>query len=262
MNEDLTFLIITSLNDTQVEKTLANINGLAKILLVDGGARKKSHVPAQENDYVKNLAELYDAEYSKFHFENAAKSYNFGLDRVSSEYVFVLDSDEILDGNLREWISGGKYRQGEVFRVKRINYFLGEPLKYGLLRPDWNIRLFRTGTARYENREVHARVLTTKKINRAPGVLHHYTYTNVEALIERLRDYSAREILAREKSNSQIEAKGKLRNMFLKLPFQGMFRFIYNYILRLGILDGKRGFHFAAISLYYELLVAMRRTYD
>lgn len=262
MNEDLTFLIITSLNDTQVEKTLANINGLAKILLVDGGARRMSEAPAQEYDYVKNLAKSYDAEYSKFHFEYAAKSYNFGLDRVSSEYVFVLDSDEILDGNLREWILDGKYRQGEVFRFKRVNYFLGEPMKYGLLRPDWNIRLFRTSSARYEDREVHARVVTTKKVNRAPGVLHHFTYTSVEALVERVRDYSSREVLARTQSNSLTERKGKLRNRLLKLPFQGMLRFVYNYIWRLGILDGKRGFHFAAMSLYYELLVTMRKNYD
>lgn len=262
MDEDLTFLIITSLNDVEVEHTLENIYGLAKIILVDGGARKKSEISAQESDYVKNLATKFGAEYFNFNFNYAAQSYNYGLKKVTSEYVFVLDSDERLGLDLREWILEKKYQKGSVFTIRRINYFLGEPMKYGLLRPDWNIRLFRVKSALYEDRQVHARVMTSEKIAKAPGNIHHFTYGSMESFITRIMVYSAREVLARKQKNGIQEKKGKVRNFIQRFPFQGLARFLYNYIWRLGILDGRRGFHLAAISCYYELLVVMRKKYN
>ena len=43
-----------------------------------------------------------------------------------------------------------------------------------------------------------------------------------------------------------------------RLPFRPQLTFIYLYFLRLGILDGKPGFHFALMRAYYEYMINLK----
>lgn len=259
MNDGLSFVIITSPNDSEVEYAIESVAGLGNIYLIDGGHRLNLNKPAYDYNLIRKLATKYGAEYFYFPYKYSAMSYNFGIDKVRSGYIFILDSDERIDSDMRTWLELGKYREYPVYNVKRLNYFTGKPVKHGHLGPDWNIRLFRYDVARYEDRTVHARVVTSAKPKKATGLLIHDSNPTVDSFFLKMIDYSKREIDARSGLASSNESKAKVKTIIQRLPNQGLIKFVYSYIWKKGFLDGRQGFDLAISAAFYELLVVFRK---
>ena len=53
----------------------------------------------------------------------------------------------------------------------------------------------------------------------------------------------------------------RMRKIFYKLPGRPLLRALYMYFFKLGFLDGKRGFHLAILSGFYEFVVNLKRIY-
>jgi len=59
-----------------------------------------------------------------------------------------------------------------------------------------------------------------------------------------------------------------LKRMLYRMPLRPMIIFLYLYIVRLGILDGRAGFHFSRMRAAYQMLIdlkvieARRRQHD
>jgi hypothetical protein len=172
VNPNLTFIVISSTNDVSVEKTLESITDIAKVLLIDGGKRSASKSGSKEISLFQ-LAERYSCDYISREFLYAADQYNFGIANVDTDWAFIIDSDETLSIELRDFLKDGKFGAATHFSVKRFNLFLGEKMRYGQFRPDWNIRLISTRHCKYENRPVHARMLTDGKRDKAPGIFFY-----------------------------------------------------------------------------------------
>ena len=143
MNEQLTFIVISSTNDVSVEKTIESIYGLGRILLIDGGKRKHYSNITPGEISLENLAKKYNCDYLYREYDYAASQYNFGISNVATEWVYVIDSDETISTELSEWINRGNFESKTFFKVKRYNHFLGKNLSHGQFKPDWNIRLFK-----------------------------------------------------------------------------------------------------------------------
>jgi hypothetical protein len=123
------------------------------------------------------------------------------------------------------------------FYIPRKNYFLGRWIKRGGFWPDYKLRLFRRGKANFADRLVHENAgmldpsASTASLKHA--VLHH-AYPTLEIYLEHMRRYAdlGAEII-----------KDKPRwwlwlNRWLNPPLT----FFYNYVVRLGFLDGREGF--------------------
>jgi hypothetical protein len=48
--------------------------------------------------------------------------------------------------------------------------------------------------------------------------------------------------------------KRRLKQLYLRLPFRPLLRFVYAYVLRLGFLDGRAGLVFCGLLAYYDFL--------
>jgi hypothetical protein len=108
-------------------------------------------------------------------------------------------------------------------------------MRHGGFWPDRKLRLFRRGTARVESRAVHETLKLT--IGRAvviPGALIHHAYPTLDIYLEHMRRYAdlGAEMI-RHKSRPLL-----LLNRWLNPPLT----FLYNYVFRLGFLDGREGF--------------------
>jgi glycosyltransferase involved in cell wall biosynthesis len=120
--------------------------------------------------------------------------------------------------------------------ILRKNFFLGRWIKHGGYYPDPKLRLFRRGYGRFENRLVHEDIKVdglTAEIQ--SGALLHHSYPTISDYIEHMNRYSS---LGAE----MTIAKGPLRFPVLDIFFRPILTFIYNYIFRLGFLDGHEGF--------------------
>ena len=135
------------------------------------------------------------------------------------------------------------------YLVARKNLFLGRWIRHGGFWPDRKLRLFRRGTAIFEDRLVHEDITLTQGISgQLRGSLLHHSYPTLSDYIEHMNRYSS---LGAE----MVVAKGKVRFSFINIVLRPVFTFIYNYFFRLGFLDGREGL---LLHLYHAVYVSWK----
>jgi|688.fasta_scaffold330862_2 hypothetical protein len=257
MNQNLTFVIISTHNDLSIRKTLNSISSVGKILLIDGGPRRNSEYFGAETVCLKELALQHSATYLQRNYDYSSAQYNFGLSNVETEWAFIIDSDEVVSNPLAEWLKAGDFEKKDFYSVKRINYFLNKRVSHGQFKPDWNIRLLKTGLCQYEDRKVHARMKVNGIGGKAPSFMEHRTVQSIDAFVLKMLAFSKLEKDSRSMSYPSNELKSYVRFFMQKLPFQASLRFIYSFWFRLGVLDGRIGYLLARSASYYEILVSL-----
>jgi glycosyltransferase involved in cell wall biosynthesis len=133
----------------------------------------------------------------------------------------------------------------------RKNFFLGRWTKYGGFWPDPKLRLFRRGHGHIERRSVHETIRVegyTAKIK--TGALLHHSYPTLSDYINHMNRYSS---LGAE----MVVAKGngKVRFSVPNIVIRPLLTFLYNYIFRLGFLDGREGL---LLHLYHAVYVSWK----
>jgi len=135
------------------------------------------------------------------------------------------------------------------YLVARKNLFLGRWIRRGGFWPDRKLRLFRRGTAIFEDRLVHEDITLTQGISgQLRGSLLHHSYPTLFDYIDHMNRYSS---LGAE----MVVAKGKVRFSFINIVLRPVFTFIYNYFFRLGFLDGHEGL---LLHLYHAVYVSWK----
>jgi hypothetical protein len=142
----------------------------------------------------------------------------------------------------------------------RQNYFLGRWIRHGGFYPDKKLRLLRKGTGIFEARLVHEDVQLGAGTSTFDPSLHwsihgnsnidllHHSYPTLSDYIEHMNSYSS---LGAE----MVVAKGKVRFSFINIVLRPLFTFVYNYVFRLGFLDGREGF---LLHLYHAVYVSWK----
>lgn len=178
-------------------------------------------------------------------FEGYIAQKQFALEQATGEWVFSLDADEQatweLAREIRAALSGPAAAEG--YRVRRILYHLGHYYTRGLY-PDWHLRLFRRGRARFGGHEPHASVEVNGNIAKLAEPILHFSYRDVAdhiATIDRLSTQAA----------SEAEP-GPLTAV--KMFANPAWRFFNFYVLRGGFREGGRGLYAAMSAAFYVFL--------
>ena len=169
------------------------------------------------------------------------------MDAASGPWILILDADERLTPELRKEIAGAiKEDTHNGFYVARKNFFIGRWIRHGGWWPDYTMRLFRKDKGRFEDREVHEKVVVDGSISRLKNPIEHYTYNSIAEFIQRSDRYSS--LAAKE-----LERKGFNSGPF-DLIVRPAFTFTKMFFLRLGFLDGIHGLILAVLYGYYTFL--------
>ncbi|MBS0197131.1 MAG: glycosyltransferase family 2 protein [Planctomycetes bacterium] len=245
---------------------------------VQGWADAVWVVDSESTDRTRQIAEALGANVVVRPWLGYAKQKNWALDNLplQSDWVFILDSDESITPELRDEISAIAARPvGEVhesgFYVNRMTYFLGRPIRHCGYFPSYNLRMFKRGKAHYEEREVHEHMIVDGPTTRLTNLMNHEDRRGLEHLIAKHNRYSTLEAreLTRERMRREGEKAGPLergiamrrwlkRHVLPRLPLSGVWRFLYMYIIRLGILDGATGLRFCLLLATYDLLISLK----
>src|SRR5213592_1431588 len=101
----------------------------------------------------------------------AASQKNYGIDRATHDWIFVIDADERVTPKLRDEML--RTLEGPLdlwaYSVGRLNFMMGKPVRFSGLQRDRVTRLFHRKHARYPNKRVHADLL----VDGETGVLQH-----------------------------------------------------------------------------------------
>lgn len=264
----ITFFFTVKNEEINLPYALAAVTDWAQeTLVLDSGS----------NDRTRQITEEYAAKFFYHEWLGYAGQKNWGLDNlpIPTEWVFIIDADEIITPALREEltriVTENKCPENGFF-VNRYFIFLGKRIRHCGYYPSWNIRFFRKGKARYEHREVHEHMIVDGKAGYLAHPMEHYDRRPLEFYISKHNHYSTLEAHEMHRirlhtsdpvmepffSSPQARRRWIKQRVWPHLPARWAFRFFYMYIWRLGILDGWIGFHFCLFLASYEHQVGLK----
>lgn len=237
-------------------------------------------VDSESTDRTREIAEEMGATVVVQKWLGYAKQKNWALDNLpfQADWIFILDADESITPELREeLLEIARRRPVDVhesgYYVNRLTYFLGRPIRHGGFFPSYNLRFFKRGRARYEDREVHEHMIVDGPSRRLRHMMLHEDRRGLEHFIAKHNRYStleARELWKGRGPHHHEKARelefGIAFRRWLKytvqprLPFAGLWRFLYMYVFRLGLLDGLTGFRFCLLLATYDTFISLKLT--
>jgi glycosyltransferase involved in cell wall biosynthesis len=235
----LSALIITYNEEHNIKQVLDDLNFADEILVVDSFSTDKTIEIAQSFSNVKVMQHA---------FENYAIQRNFAIGLAKGTWVLFLDADERLTPALKNEIiqtiqNNARYT---AYYFNRTFMFTNKQLHYSGWQTDKIIRLFRKEKASYSlQKTVHEKLNATGEIGKLKNKLVHYSYTDYFSYKEKMIRYG------KLKANEEL-TKGTKPNFF-HFYLRPSYQFINQYVLRLGILDGKKGIvicYLNAFSVY------------
>ena len=260
----ISILVLTLNEEVNLEACLKSVTFSDDVIVLDSGS----------NDSTCEIAAQCGAKLVLRKFDNYAAQRNYGLSQnFKNDWILILDADEIVSKELREEITEVITKADEkytLYRMRRKDYFMGRWLKRSSGYPTWFGRLCRRGRVRVE-RDINEEYHTDGEVGILQEHLIHFPFNKgIDYWFERHNKYSSMEAnrLADERINpvpwscflSQDPAvrRKAFKLLAYRLPFRPPLTFIYLYFLRLGILDGKPGFHFALMRTYYEYMINLK----
>ena len=181
---------------------------------------------------------------------------NHALSLASGDWVLSIDADERVTPELAAAITAALAdSHADGFAFPRRSSFCGRPMRHSGWYPDYVLRLFRRGKARFDDALVHERVICDGPVKRLAPPLVHHPVQKLEDALSRMDRYSTA-------SAAALVASGR-RVSFLAGIGHGLYAFLKSYVLRLGFLDGAEGFLLAVANAegsYYRYMKAWLAT--
>lgn len=262
-------MIPTKNEEANIGFALASVKEWAQqVFVLDSGSTDRTEAIAKE----------HGATFVFHAWEGYARQKNWGLDNlpIETKWVFILDADEVITPQLRDELIRVAREDacGENgFYINRFFIFLGKRIKHCGFYPSWNLRFFRRGKARYEDREVHEHMTVDGKVGYLKHDMEHNDRRGLADYIAKHNRYStleAGEMFKIERGLAEgtikasfwggpIERRRWIKHkLWPRLPARWLVRFFFMYILRLGILDGATGFHFCLFMSAYEHQISLK----
>jgi glycosyltransferase involved in cell wall biosynthesis len=195
--------------------------------------------------------ETHDYGYS-------AAQKNWAIPRATHPWIFLLDADERVTPDLREEVLALMARgpEKDAYQVRRRNLYFGRVMRHGGWQTDKVIRLFKR-ECRYGDRRVHAEVEGHGSLGELRSPILHDTFKDWPSYLLKLDRYTTWGALQ--------DFKDGKRAGFGSVVLRPMGRFLKQYVVRLGFMDGIPGAIAAFLGVYgvflkYAKLWDMERT--
>jgi glycosyltransferase involved in cell wall biosynthesis len=251
-----------------------------EVVIVDGGSNDRTIEVAKS--YGKKIRIINTDNPVMFH-KNKQKA----IEAARGEWILQLDADEELTEELKEEIRDiigynqiqsdkNQMKQDEISRnnsdsirlnpissdyiaynIPRKNWFLTGFLMKGGQYPDYTIRLYKNGVAKFPCKDVHENVDVKGKIGYLKNPLLHYADPDFSRYLMRWDRYTTAEV--------ERMSKDTKLNFFNYIIWKPKVTFFMMYFRHKGFQDGFPGFVFALFSsirfwVIYVKLVTRRQS--
>ncbi len=236
MQQTLSVAIITKNEEANLTRTLASVRFADQIVVLDSGSTDRTVEIARAAN-----AAVYQEPWAGF-----AAAKNSAIAKCTGAWVLSLDADEELTPELQTEIHSllSSDPPVDAYFIRRRNLFLGRWIRHGGFYPDPKLRLFRRATAnsttppRFQDRPVHESIAFDGNSATLDHDLIHHAYPTLENYIEHMDRYSTL-------GGELLAASGKVSRAWpafvCNVVLVPKLTFLWNYVFRLGFLDGREG---------------------
>jgi len=249
---DITAIILTKDEQSNIGRCLRSIEKFAvRRIVVDSGS----------TDDTVALARALGAEVYVHPFENYARQFNWAIDNcnITTAWTLRLDADECFPEDLCQALEKllAEHASDDVNGVtmEANFYFLGRHIRHGGPKKRKTM-IFRTGFGHIEDRRMDEHTLVDGgTVLAIPQRFDHYDFKDLDSWISKMNWYATREMQdyiehTQSASDDTLQEKyiastrKKKFGFYYRFPpfLRCMLLFLYNYIFRLGFLDGTEGF--------------------
>ncbi|MDY0342710.1 MAG: glycosyltransferase family 2 protein [Lentimicrobium sp.] len=235
MKIKLSVVIITFNEERNIERCLSSVSDVADEIVV---------LDSFSVDRTPEICAAHGVKFFQHAFDGHIEQKNRALTHASFPYVLSLDADEALDDSLKQAILATKHDwQADAYIMNRLTNYCGKWIYHCGWYPDRKLRLWDIRKGKWGGTNPHDKVMMdnpdTKTFHLKGNILHYSYYT--------LEDHHRQvEYFTNILSKAQF-AEGKRANM-LTLYASPAVKFLRDYFMKLGILDGKAGFTISRIS--------------
>jgi len=274
MKQDITAIILTFNESQHIRRCIESVQGFCQDVVV---------VDSFSSDDTQAIVESMDGRFYQNEFVNHANQFNWALDNidVSTEWIIRIDADEYVESALKaEIIETLKIVPETVngFCLRRKYFFLGQWIRFGAMYPVEVMRMWRTGTGYVEQRWMDEHVvLKSGEIISLKGDIVDDNLNNVSWWVDKHNKYATLEMIEllnlkyqfspsdnamKKQAGGHAKFKRWIKqNVYTKLPsfVRPLMYFLYRYFLKLGFLDGIKGFAYHFMQGYwYRSLVDLK----
>lgn len=247
----VTAVVLTRNEEECIEKCLRSLPWCDEILVIDDLSTDGTINQIRQIGEIRSKIKIIERKSEG----NMAELRNFALQKASNDWVFFVDADEVVPSELgREIVSQTDKVENNVdgYYVPRKDFFFGKFLKYGETGKIKLLRLGKRDGGKWE-RGVHETWKICGSVGELSNSLEHYSHRTIKQFIESINRWTT--IDAQE-----LRKEGKDFSLF-RVVANPLGKFILNYFLHLGFLDGLAGFVMAYMMSLQSLIVRAKQ-YD
>jgi len=217
----ITAAIITRNEQKNIRRCLESLLWVNEIVVVD----------AQSTDQTREICTDPQAPWaSRIQFVERAWSgfrdqRTFAMEQAKNDWLLVMDADEKCSEELASKISSLMTQSSgpscRAYKVRRVEYFLGKPIRYGIWNPSYQDRFFNRVGVKYVN-DIHEYPVFTVVPQELDEPLIHSPEFNPEHFLEKMNKYTtieARDRVRNGQRTNVFRLVGAFPAMFLKNYF-------------------------------------------
>ncbi len=221
---NISAVVLAKNNEKTIGNTLKSLIDFNDVVVYDNGSCDNTIAIAKSFANVN----LIQGEFKGFGWsKNKAASY------AKNDWILIIDSDEVVDGELLEVLKNKVLEKNCVYKLNFKAFYKDIQVKHC----GWNNqkikRLYNKTVTSYNSNDVHEDIITdglTMEV--LAGNVEHYSYHSISEFIIKADRYST--LFA--KNNA-----GKKKSSPSKAFFNGIYSFIRTYIFKQGFRDGYVG---------------------
>jgi glycosyltransferase involved in cell wall biosynthesis len=237
----LSVVIITFNEERNIGRCLDAVREIADdVVVVDSFSSDKTEMICREKG----------ARFVQHKFEGHIEQKNWAMTQAKFPFVLSLDADEAPDDELKKEIlkvksSRSPGRQFDGYEMNRLTNYCGKWIRHCGWYPDTKLRLWDSRKGKWGGINPHDKYeltdVSAKTFHLAGNILH-YSYYTVEEHYKQAEKFSS--IAA-----NALFQKGKSATVFWAV-IKTISKFMRNYFLKAGFLDGKYGFIICKITAW------------
>lgn len=233
----ISVVLIVKNEADNLHECLGSVEWADEIIVLDSGSNDQTVAKAKQ---------LGAKTFVHTDWQGYGKQRQIAQSYASSDWVFMLDADEVVTDELKkEIIQLVKNDDKEcVYQVPRLSWVFGRFIRHSGWYPDYVVRLYPRKKADYDDALVHEKVIVDKSMNvrDLKSDLLHYTYRDMHHYLVKSAGYG--------KSWADQKQANNKKSTLLQASVHAFFCFLKMYIIRMGFLDGRQGLLIALLSAH------------